>query len=132
MSTSRNNRRKRERRSSTLYLRFVNHRTGEAVGDLADISHDGFKLESTKPIRLHVEFSFRIDVPPEISEQPFIKLTARSLWSVPDPLDSRLYDTGFEIISIDPGDRRAFEVIIERYSSSRTSRDISMGSSSGN
>lgn len=115
MNASRRERRKRERRSSSLYLQFVNSRTGELVGDLADITRDGFRLESTKPLRLYVNVTFRIDVPPDISDQPFIKLVARSLWTRPDPLDTRLYDTGFEIVSIDPGDVRVLERIVERY-----------------
>jgi hypothetical protein len=102
----------------------MKHRTGELVGDLADISHEGFRLESLKPIPLNTEFRFRIDLPPEISQKPFIVFTARSLWSVPDPLDRRLYDTGFEIMQIDPSDNEALELIIDRYGSSSTGKDF--------
>jgi hypothetical protein len=102
----------------------MNNRTGELVGDLADISRDGFMLESLKPIPLNAEFSFRIDLPPEISKKPFIVFTARSRWSLPDPIDGRLYDTGFEIIKMDIGDTHAFELIFDQYGSSGTSRGL--------
>ena len=124
MSTPHSDRRKRERRSCSLYMRFMNNRTGELVGDLADISRDGFMLESFESIPLNAEFSFRIDLPPEISKKPFIVFTARSRWSLPDPVDGRLYDAGFEIIKIDPGDTHAFELISDQYGSSGTSRDL--------
>jgi hypothetical protein len=101
-------------------MRFMNNRTGELVGDLADISRDGFRLESLKPIPLNAEFSFRIDLPPEISRKPFIVFTARSRWSVPDPLDARLYDTGFEIIKMDSSDTHTFEILYDRYGKSST------------
>jgi hypothetical protein len=117
MTPPRRERRNRERRSSSLYLQFVNQRTGQLIGDMADISAGGFRLESIRPIQPHMQFAFRIDVPPGISGQPFIKLVARSLWCRPDPLDSRLYDAGFEILSVDPGDRHALEMVIERYGS---------------
>ena len=71
------------------------------MGDLADISRDGFLLESSKPIPLNVEFAFRIELSAEISTKPSIVLTARSRWSRPDPIDGRLYDVGFEITNID-------------------------------
>jgi hypothetical protein len=123
MSTPRKDQRKRERRSCSLYIRFVNNLTGEPVGDLADISREGFRLESLKPIPINTEFTFRIDLPSEISQKPFIVFTARSRWSRPDPLDGRMYDTGFEIMKIDPGDTRVFGILIDRYGSSDTGGD---------
>ena len=102
-------------------MRLLNNLTGEPVGDLADISRDGFRLESLNPIPLNTEFTFRIDLPPEISKKQFIVFTARSRWSRPDPMDTRLVDIGFEIMKIAPGDTQTFELIIDRYSSSRTS-----------
>src|SRR5512142_1356469 len=111
MSPSRKERRKQERRSSSLYLRFLDHGTGEVVGDLADISRSGFCLESTEPIPLNAEFTFDVEVPPEISGKRYIVVAARSRWSARDPLDSGLYDTGFEITQIDPEDTRAVDLI---------------------
>ena len=99
----------------------MNNRTGELVGDLADISRDGFMLESMKPIPLNAEYSFGINLPPEISRKSYIVFTARSRWSLQDPVDSRLYDTGFEIVRLEPGDTQAIELLIERYGSNRGS-----------
>jgi len=94
------------------------------VGDLADISHEGFMLESLKPIPLNTEFSFRIDLPPEISRKQSIVFTALSRWSQRDPLDTRLYDVGFEILKTDPGDAQVFQLIYDQYGSSRTGRNF--------
>jgi hypothetical protein len=123
MSTQRSERRRRERRACSLYMRFMNSRTGEMVGDLSDISRDGFMLESVKPMPLNVDFSFRIDLSAEISTKPFIVLIARSRWSRADPIDARLYDTGFEIIKMDPSDAQVFAAIYERYGSARAGGD---------
>jgi len=103
----------------------MNDRTGELVGDLADISRDGFMLESFKPIPLNAEFSFRIDLPPDISNKQSIVFTALSRWSQTDPIDRRLYDVGFEIINIDPGDTQVFQQIFDRYGSGGTNRYLS-------
>ena len=90
---------------------------------MSDISRDGFMLEGMKSIPRNLEFSFRIALPPEIAQKTFMVFTARSLWSRPDTIDTRLYDTGFEITSMDPGDVRTFELMIERYGSKRTGRN---------
>jgi PilZ domain len=122
MSTPPGNRRKRERQACSLYIQFMDNRTGELVGDLADISREGFMLESVKPIPLNADFSFGITLPPEISRKPFIVFTARSRWSLPDRIDTRLYNTGFQILKMDPGDTQAIELLIERYGSGRAGK----------
>jgi len=122
MNMSRSDRRRRGRRPTSLYLQFLNNRTGELVGDLADISRDGFMLESFKPIPLNAEFAFRIDLPPEISRKQSIVFIAQSRWSQRDPVDTRLYDVGFEIVKTDPGDAQIFQQLYDQYGSSGTGR----------
>jgi hypothetical protein len=124
MNTLHSDRRKRDRRSTSIYLRFMDNRTGELIGDLADISHDGFMLESFKPIPLNTEFSFRIDLSPEISTKQSIIFTARSRWSQTDPIDRRMYDVGFEVTKIDPDDTQVFQQIFDRYGSNATNRNL--------
>lgn len=119
MSTVRGERRKGPRRSSSLYLRFVNQRTGETIGDLDDISTQGFRLECVHPVKLGTEITFRVEVPLDITARGFITLAGRAIWTAPDKMDSRLNDVGFQIISVDTNDRRALELIIERYSRHR-------------
>jgi hypothetical protein len=115
MTIPRSDRRRAKRQALSLYLQFADNRTGQPVGDLADISLDGFMLESVKPIPLDVEFLFRVDLPPDISDQAFMVFTARSRWSRRDPLDGRLHDTGFEATKIDPGDTRTLRLLFEKY-----------------
>ena len=84
-------------------------------------------LESLKPIPLNTEFLLRVDLTPEISNKPFIIITAISRWNRPDPVDGRLYDTGFEIKKMDSSDTQALELIIERYGARGTSKDSGNG-----
>lgn len=90
------------------------------MGDLADLSPGGFMLESVKPILLNMEFSFRVDLPPEIAGQTALVLGARSQWSRRDPIDARLYDTGFEITEMHPADLRTLEILFERFGRSQS------------
>ena len=115
MNAQGSDRRDRKRRTLSLYLPFLNRQTGEPTGNLADLSPGGFMLESTKPIPLNMDFSFRVDLPPDVAGQTSLILTARSLWNRRDPVDARLYDTGFEITEMHPGDVRTLEILVERF-----------------
>ena len=115
MGVYRRNAREQDRRACSLYLRLVNHRTGETVGDIADLSAGGFKLESSKPMALNTELTFRMDLPPGVSEKPFMVFMARSRWCRTDPMDGRLYDIGFEITRMDATDAQIFQRVFERY-----------------
>jgi len=121
--TPRSDRRNGERRAFPHYMQFMNALTGELLGDLADISPGGFRLESSKPIPLNTEFAFRVDMLPEISTKPWIAMTARSRWSLPHPVDGRLHEVGFEIMKMDPSDRNAFELIFDRFGSTSSGKD---------
>ncbi len=111
----RKERRKRERRAFSQYMRFVDDRTGELVGDLVDISANGFRLEGSKSITPNTEVYFRVDVPAEVSQKTVIAFVARCLWCKKHPVDLRLFESGFEISRMDPGDRGTFERIFEHY-----------------
>ncbi len=123
MNTHGRDLRRQERRACSLYLRLVNHRTREIVGDIADVSYGGFKLESSKPMAPNLLFTFRMDMPPEITDKPYILFNARSRWCRTDPLDGRLYDIGFEIVAMDPADGRLFDQVFERYGKKSVSSD---------
>jgi hypothetical protein len=117
-------RRTRERRACSLYLRFINQQTGKVVGTLADISAAGFRLESTGPLPLHTSFVFRVEVPNDISGRAYITLAARSRWTSRDPLDPRLYNTGFEIMGLDAANLGALERMMQRYGAAPIGIDL--------
>ncbi len=110
-------RRKRDRRGFSEYMRLMNENTGELVGHLADISHEGFRLESKRPIPLNSDYAFRIELPSDIAQKPYMVFIARSKWCQPDRIDPTLYDAGFQIVDMNPGDADAFRALFEKYGS---------------
>ncbi|HET6847193.1 MAG TPA: PilZ domain-containing protein [Anaerolineales bacterium] len=108
-------RRRQKRRAFPSYMQFKNEHTGELVGDLADISHNGFRLEGMKPVPLDAELQFHVDMPPDVPGRGSIVITARSRWMAPHPVDPRMYVSGYEIEHIDPGDIHSFTYIFDRY-----------------
>lgn len=110
-------RRLTERRKFGYYMRVMDNNTGELVGYLADISPRGFKLDSKQALNVNKDYSFRLDLTPEISDKPHIAFVARAKWSQPDSNDPYMYNDGFQIVSITPRDEEIYQRIVVKYGS---------------
>jgi hypothetical protein len=93
----------------------MNENTGELVGHLVNISPEGFKMESRNQIPLNLDIPFRIELPSDVSDKSYMVFIARSKWCQKDNIDPTLYDVGFEIIEMNPGDMDIFKLIFEKY-----------------
>jgi hypothetical protein len=96
-------------------MRLMNETTGELVGHLVNISREGFRLETLRAIPLNKDVPLRIELPRDITDKPFMVFVARSRWCRPDKIDPTLFDAGFEIVNMAPGDAEIFRLIFERY-----------------
>jgi hypothetical protein len=112
-----NERRKLNRKDFSYYMRLIDSDTQELVGHLVDISSGGFKLDSQTKIPLNKDFRFRMDLTNEVANKPSMVFVARSKWCEVDPLDPFLYNVGFQLISISPGDIEIFNRMMEKYGS---------------
>jgi len=113
-------RRTQERRTYSHYMQFKNDVTGELVGDLADVSLDGFRLEGMQPPRLLTDFRFRVDMPPGIDGPGRIIFIAQSRWLRQHPLDPRVYVSGFQIQRMDAAEHSAFRQLYAQGETART------------
>ena len=107
--------RKLTRKNFSYYMRVMNEHTGDLVGQLGDISSGGFRLESAKPIALGEVFDLRIDQTSEISQKGYIIFSARTRWCQKDPYDPTIYNVGFQIIDMTPGDYDIFVQMFNTY-----------------
>ena len=108
-------RRKIDRNDFSYYMRLIDSETRELVGHLADISSGGFKLDSQNPIPDNKDFRLRMDLTSEVASKPSMEFVARSKWCEVDPLDPFLYNVGFQLINISPGDIEIFNRMMEKY-----------------
>lgn len=107
--------RKLTRKNFSYYMRVMNERTGDLVGQLGDISSGGFRLESAKPLAVGENFDLRIDQTGEISSKSYIKFSARTRWCQKDPYDPTIYNVGFQITDMTPGDYDIFVQMFNAY-----------------
>ena len=108
-------RRRIDRKDFSYYMRLIDNDTNDVVGHLADISSGGFKLDSEAPIPINKDFRFRMDLTNEVADKPSMTFLARSKWCRVDPLDPFLYNVGFQLINIAPGDAEIFNRMVQTY-----------------
>ena len=119
-----NERRRVDRKDFSYYMRLINNDTNDIIGHLVDISSGGFKLDSEAPIPINKDFRFRMDLTNEVANKPSMTFLARSKWCRVDPLDPFLYNVGFQLINIAPGDLEIFSRMVQTYGKSREGRHI--------
>ncbi len=94
------NKRKSPRSFLTFYLDVFNLDNGEALGQVYDITQEGFMLISDAPITTSDKFVMKMAMPEEIKEPRFITFEAEGLRSFED-VDFNKYRTGFKFKKID-------------------------------
>jgi hypothetical protein len=104
-----------ERKDFSYYMRLVDNDSHNLVGHLVDISSGGFKLDSQNPIPINKDFRLRMDLTSEVANKPAMVFVARSKWCEVDPLDPFIYNVGFQLVNISPGDLDIFHRMMETY-----------------
>ncbi len=80
------------------YLRVFDQDTDSLLGHLVDITTEGMKMVSEKPILTEKEFRIRMEVPLKSSSAEEVSLNAHSLWCSKDA-NPDFYATGFRLIN---------------------------------
>lgn len=114
------------RREFYYYQKVVDDETLQMIGHLADISSGGFKLDSQKPLPINKDFRFRLNLSGEVADKPSMVFVARSRWCKVDPLDPYIYNVGFQLIHIAPGDLEIFNRMMEKYGKEQAQKNIDL------
>ena len=108
-------RRKLSRRNFSYYMKVSDQSDGKLVGHISDISVNGFKVDSNHPVPLNTDFRLSIDQLGDITSKATLVFKARSMWCRMDPFDPTLYNVGFKIVEMTPGDHEIFLKMFEAY-----------------
>jgi hypothetical protein len=96
-------------------MRVMDEATGKLVGHFSDISTGGFKVDCSKSVQVNKDYRLRIDQTGEISNKSYITFTARARWCQVDAIDPNLFNVGFQIIEMTPGDYDIFVKMFSTY-----------------
>jgi len=108
-------RRKLSRKLFSYYMQVLDEYSGELIGQLADISTGGFKLESSQRLPANTTYTLRIEQTREISPKSHITFSARTRWCQRDPYDPTIYNVGFQILDMTPADYEIFVAMFNAY-----------------
>jgi hypothetical protein len=107
-------RRKIKRRYLIYYGRVFDETAQRLIGNLVDITDHGFMLLSENPFPVNETHKFKLELTDDIARRPFLNFTAKSLWCEPD-LDPNHYNTGFEMVQLEPRDAELIQTIVKKY-----------------
>jgi hypothetical protein len=110
-------RRHGKRKNFGYYMPIHDSKTQELIGHLADISVDGFRLDSTVQVPVGKLFNMRLALTGEVAHKPAMTFVARSKWCKPDEMQPNSYYVGFEVAQMSPEDVEIFKRIFEKYGS---------------
>ena len=108
-------RRNLKRRRCNYYVKVVDNATRQLVGYFADLSEQGFKVDSSQPIVVNKDYHLRVDLASDVSDKAFIAFVARSRWLRPDALDPSQVNVGFQIVNISEHDNQIFQRVVAQY-----------------
>jgi len=108
-------RRKLNRQNVSYYLPVMDNNTKQVIGHLMDISPVGLMMDSKIPIPTNLKFTLHMDLMEEIVGQASLEIAAISKWCRPDAIQPFLYNAGFHIVDITPGNLEVIKCIAEKY-----------------
>ncbi|MEW5869422.1 MAG: PilZ domain-containing protein [Chloroflexota bacterium] len=107
-------RRKLSRKYLIFFGRIFDRRTGQLLGNVADITAEGAMVISSHPIGVDQDFQLRLDLASRIFGTDHLNLDGHSIWCQPD-IDPAYYNTGFQFSGITPEDIELIDRIVEEY-----------------
>ena len=113
--------RKLERRSISYYMRIIDVGANQFIGHLADLTLQGLKMDSQKPLPVKKEYRLRINTTADVADKDFIEFVAWIRWCELDPRQPGLFNIGFEILKIDSHDAEIVQRIMDKYSARENS-----------
>ena len=103
-----------ERASLIYYPTIRNLVDGEVLGYLIDLSIEGMKLLSEKPIETERYYRLSIEVQSEVAAPRELAIEAKALWCSPD-INPDFHDTGFVFRNMTPAAQKVILRLMQEY-----------------
>ena len=106
--------RKLKRRYLLYYMRIYDDVSRQQIGNLVDITAKGIMIVGDHPIPEGQISHLRMELTNELSEKPYMEISAISKWCEPDVTPDH-FNTGFEIQNLAPEDAEIIQRINEGF-----------------
>lgn len=109
------NRRKLKRVYLAFFTRLFDRETGALLGHLANLTAEGAMIISDMPVEVGRVFRLHMDLSEAYFSKSHLDFEARCMWSQPEEIAPKFYNTGFHFINIAPEDVQIIARIIQEY-----------------
>jgi hypothetical protein len=109
------NRRKHKRIYLAFFTRLFDCDTGELLGHLANLTAEGAMIISEKALQTDRVYRLFMDLSEAFFSKNHLEFVARCVWSQPEEMAPRFYNSGFQFEKIDPQDVQIIAQIIQEY-----------------
>ncbi len=104
--------RKQKRRHLIYYLAVMEQSTDFSIGFVVDVTQQGIMIMSSMPLAVNKTYHLKMLVNEDGADKTYLYFDASSKWCHKSP-NSDFYDTGFELLNLEPGAFREIEAIID-------------------
>jgi hypothetical protein len=109
------NRRKLKRVYLAFFTRLFDRETGELLGHLANLTAEGAMIISETPLEPGKVYRLHMDLSEAFFSKSHLDFEARCVWSQPEEIAPKFYNTGFQFVKIAPEDVQIIAQIIQEY-----------------
>jgi hypothetical protein len=109
------NRRKHKRVYLAFFTRLFDRETGELLGHLANLTAEGAMIISEAPLEAGKAYRLHMDLSEAFFAKSHLDFEALCVWSQPEAIAPKFYNTGFKFVKIVPEDVQIIAQIIQEY-----------------
>ena len=109
------NRRKLKRVYLAFFTRLFDRETGALLGHLANLTAEGAMIISDMPLEVNRLYRLHMDLSEAFFSKSHLDFEARCVWSQPEAIAPKFYNTGFQFVKISPEDVQIITQIIQEY-----------------
>jgi hypothetical protein len=89
--------------------------TMQVIGYLLDISPNGIRVDSGKPLQVNTMYRLRLDLVPELAHKTYMIFNGRSAWCEADKFEPNTFNIGFELDGLSREDTAIFQRMYDQY-----------------
>jgi len=97
-----------------FYSRIFNRQTGEIIGYLGDLTHQGMMVIAEHPLETKEQYEISMDLPEDIYAKSALNFGVQCVWCKPD-LDPNFFTIGFKLLDPVQEDVRIVHLVINDY-----------------
>lgn len=103
-----------QRRHLYFNLAVYDSDTGEMLGRLSDLTHEGLMVISSLPLAVDRIYNLRVELPEALDDAMALEFVARSCYCHPD-INAEYHDTGFQIVDVSTAHIDTVREWVSRY-----------------